>query len=143
MRCTSTTRSAERPSAVTSAPLRLTLGEMLLGLQEPMHHDQLAHQVVEGLAGGLPVRIGDRPDQQRVGLAMLLRGHPPRVRHPRPLAKLPWASTLTILWVIANDWVMADDLDDLDEAEGGPQPPQGRELVIVDLGHTTMMPGSA
>ena len=34
---------------------------------------------------------------------------------------------------------MADDLDDLDEAEGGPQPPQGRELVIVDLGHRTIM----
>jgi hypothetical protein len=38
---------------------------------------------------------------------------------------------------------VADDLDDLDEAEGGPQPAEGRELVIVDLGHTTMMPGSA
>jgi hypothetical protein len=35
---------------------------------------------------------------------------------------------------------MADDLDDLDEAESGPQPPQGHELVIVDLGHTTIMP---
>ena len=32
-----------------------------------------------GPAGSLPVRIGDRPDQQRVGLTMLLRGHPPRV----------------------------------------------------------------
>jgi hypothetical protein len=30
---------------------------------------------------------------------------------------------------------MANDLDDLDEAEGGPQPPQGRELVVVDLRH--------
>jgi hypothetical protein len=30
---------------------------------------------------------------------------------------------------------MANDLDDLDEAEGGPQPAKGRELVIVDLGH--------
>jgi hypothetical protein len=29
--------------------------------------------------------------------------------------------------------VMANDLDDLDGAEGDPQPPQGRELVIVDL----------
>jgi hypothetical protein len=38
---------------------------------------------------------------------------------------------------------MADDLDDLDEAEGGPQPAEGRELVIVDLSHMTMMPGSA
>jgi hypothetical protein len=34
---------------------------------------------------------------------------------------------------------MANDLDDLDEAEGGPQPPQGRELGIVDLGHETTM----
>jgi hypothetical protein len=45
--------------------------------------------------------------------------------------------------VIANDVVMANDLDDLDGAERGPQPPEGRELVIVDLGHTTIMPGSA
>src|SRR5512132_1991035 len=119
MRCTSTRRSAGRPSGVTS---RCALREAVLGLQEPMQHDQLAHQVVEGLAGGLPVRIGDRPDQQRVGLTLPLRGHPPRVRHPRPLAKLPWASTLIILWVIANDWVMANDLDVLDGAEGGPQP---------------------
>jgi hypothetical protein len=37
-------------------------------------------------------------------------------------------------WVIANDAVMANDLDDLDRAEGGPQPAEGRELVIVDLG---------
>ena len=38
---------------------------------------------------------------------------------------------------------MANDLDDLDGAEGDPQPPQGRELVIVDLGHTTIMPPSS
>ena len=37
---------------------------------------------------------------------------------------------------------MANDLDDLDGANGGPQPPQGRELVIVDLRHPTMMPRS-
>jgi hypothetical protein len=37
---------------------------------------------------------------------------------------------------------MADDVDDLDGAEGDPQPPQSRELVIV-LGHTTTLPGSA
>ena len=30
-----------------------------------------------------------------------------------PLAKLACAPTLIILWVIANDWVMANDLDDL------------------------------
>ena len=45
-------------SAVTS---RLALGEALLGLQQPMHHQQLAHQVIQGLASGLPVRIADRP----------------------------------------------------------------------------------
>jgi hypothetical protein len=36
---------------------------------------------------------------------------------------------------------MANDLN-LDGAEGGPQPAQGRELVIVDLGHATIMPPS-
>jgi hypothetical protein len=35
---------------------------------------------------------------------------------------------------------MANDLHHLDGAEGGPQPAQGRELVIVDLGHATIMP---
>ena len=34
---------------------------------------------------------------------------------------------------------MANDLDDLDETEGGPQPAEGRELVIVDLRHRTIM----
>jgi hypothetical protein len=38
---------------------------------------------------------------------------------------------------------MANDLDDLDGADGGPQPAEARELVIVDLGHTTIMPDSA
>jgi hypothetical protein len=37
---------------------------------------------------------------------------------------------------------MANDLNDLDGAEGGPQPAQGRELVIVDLGHATITPPS-
>jgi len=37
---------------------------------------------------------------------------------------------------------MADDLDDLDETKGGPQPAEGRELVIVDLGHVIIMPPS-
>jgi uncharacterized OsmC-like protein len=31
--------------------------------------------------------------------------------------------------VIANNWVTANDLDDLGGAEGGPQPAEGRELV--------------
>jgi hypothetical protein len=39
-----------------------------------------------------------------------------------PLAKFPCAPTLIILGVIANDWVMANDLDDLDGTGGGPQP---------------------
>jgi hypothetical protein len=74
---------------------------------------------------------------------MLLRGHPPWVRHPRPLARLPCAPFPSIFWVITNDLVMANDLDDLDGADGGPQPAEARELVIVDLGHTTIMPDSA
>jgi hypothetical protein len=41
-----------------------------------------------------------------------------------PLAKLTCAPTLIILWVIANDWVMANDLDDLDEAERRSEPAQ-------------------
>ena len=118
------------------------LGQALLGLQQPTNHQQLAHQVIQGLASGLPVWIGDRPDQERVGLAVLLRGHPPRVRHPRPLAKLAYARSLITLDVMANDWVMAKDLDDLDGAEGGPQPVEGRELVIVDLRRMTVMPPS-
>ena len=39
--------------------------------------------------------------------------------------------------------VVADDFDDLDETERGPQPAEDRKLVIVDLGHTTMMPPSS
>jgi hypothetical protein len=30
---------------------------------------------------------------------------------------------------------VVDDPQDLDEAEGGSQPPQGRHLVWVELGH--------
>jgi hypothetical protein len=45
-----------------------------------------------------------------------------------------------ILWIMANDVVMANDLEDLDGAEGGPEPAEGRQLVLVDLGHPTMMP---
>ena len=37
---------------------------------------------------------------------------------------------------------MANDLDDLDGAEGGPQPAEGREPAIVDLRHMTIMPPS-
>jgi hypothetical protein len=38
---------------------------------------------------------------------------------------------------------MADDFDDLDEAEGGPQPAEDRKLVIVDLGHRTIVAGAS
>jgi hypothetical protein len=44
---------------------RLALGEALLGLQQLVDHQQFAQQLVEGLTGGLPVRIADRLDQQR------------------------------------------------------------------------------
>jgi hypothetical protein len=73
----------------------------------------------------------DWAGEKRVGLLSLLRGHPPRVLHP--LDRL----------IRRRCRVVADDLDDLDETEGGPQPAEGRELVIIDPGHPTMMPGSA
>jgi hypothetical protein len=37
--------------------------------------------------------------------------------------------------VLVLDLIVVDDPQDLDEAEGGSQPPQGRRLVGVDLGH--------
>ena len=43
---------------------------------------------------------------------------------------------------MANDWVMANDLENLDGAEGRPQPAEGRALVIVDLSHVSIMPPS-
>ena len=43
---------------------------------------------------------------------------------------------------MANDWVMANDLENLDGAEGRPQPAEGRALVIVNLGYATIMPPS-
>jgi len=90
-----------------------------------MRHQQLAHLVIQGLAGGSPVGIADRPGKQRVGLLL-----PPRVIRrgssiPSPPNRL----------IRRRSRVVADGLDDLDEAEGGPQPAEGRELVIVDLSH--------
>ncbi|HVG65610.1 MAG TPA: hypothetical protein VND02_06015 [Actinomycetota bacterium] len=41
---------------------------------------------------------------------------------------------------------MANDLNqlkDLDGTGGGPPPAQGRELVIVDLGHAAIMAGAS
>jgi hypothetical protein len=100
-----------------------------------MHHQQLAHQVIEGLAGGFPVRIGQRPGKEGMGLLALLRSHPPRVFYPpRPFDGLDWRRCQIVARVVA------DDLDDLDEAEGGPQPAEGRELIIIDLRHPTIMP---
>ena len=36
---------------------------------------------------------------------------------------------------------MANDIDGLDQAEAGPEPAEGRELVIVDLGHKASCSG--
>jgi hypothetical protein len=75
-----------RPSFVTPT---LALVEALLGLQQPMRYQQPAQQVIQGLAGGSPLRIAERPSQERIGSLSLLRGHPPRVLHPpRPLDRL-------------------------------------------------------
>jgi hypothetical protein len=57
-----------------------------------------------------------------------------------PPRHAPLCPSPIILWVMANDSVMANDLDDLDGVEGGPQPAEGRKLVIVDLRHPTIMP---
>jgi hypothetical protein len=115
---------------------RLAPGQTLLGLQQSMHHQQLAHQVIQGLAGAFPVGIAQRPSKERVSLLTLLRSHPPRVGHPCPLDRLARRCCQVVVRVVA------DDLDDLDEAERSPHPAQGRALVIVDLGHATMMPPS-
>jgi hypothetical protein len=65
----STGKNAYGSLAVTSRP---ALGEALLGLQQPMHHQQLAHQVIQGLAGGSPVRIAQRPGKEHMSLLLLL-----------------------------------------------------------------------
>jgi hypothetical protein len=89
-----------------------------------------------GPGGRFPTPVADRPGEQRMGLLTLFKSHPPRVCHALPLDRLAQRCCRVVVWVVAGD------LDDLDEAEGGPQPAEGRELVIVDLGHTTMMPSS-
>jgi hypothetical protein len=47
-----------RPSSVTS---RLALGEALLGLQQPVHHQQLAQQVIQGLHRTAELAGASRP----------------------------------------------------------------------------------
>jgi hypothetical protein len=69
-----------------------------------------------------------------VDLPPLLKGHPPRIRHGRALDRLARRSYRIVVPVVA------DELDDLHDTEGSLQPPKGRELVIVDLGHLTIMP---
>jgi hypothetical protein len=72
---------------------RPALGKPFLGLQQPVHYQQLAHQVIQGLAGGPPARITQRPGEERVGLLLLLGeasalGLPssaPALTHPAPL----------------------------------------------------------
>jgi hypothetical protein len=46
---------------------------------------------------------------------------------------LAFFKKLVVVLVLAL--VVVDDPEDLDEAEGGPKPPQGRLLVGVGLGH--------
>jgi hypothetical protein len=121
------------PSGVTSARTLAGVCEALLGLQQPVNHQQLTHQVVDGLAGRFASWVAQRPSEKRVGLLSLLGGIRPGSAILAPLH----------CFIRRRCRVVADDLDDLDGAEGEPQPPQGRELVIIDLGHTTMMPGSA
>jgi hypothetical protein len=86
----STGKNAYGSSAVTP---RLMLGEAFLGLQQPMHHQQLAHQVVEAwLAvrqfGSLTALVrsawacSDSSGAIRRGSAMFLA---PRSTHPAPL----------------------------------------------------------
>jgi len=94
----------------------LALGEALLGLQQPMHHQQLAHQIIEGLAGGPPVGIADRPSKERVGRAgsgqgAARRRRPPR-RRGRRLAALPVAGRVDLIGKTApgygqNFWLPA------------------------------------
>jgi hypothetical protein len=99
-----------------------------------MHHQQLTHQIVKSLAGDIPVRIADRPGEERVACSrssgVIRRGS----STPHPLGGLIWRRC----HIVAR--VVADDLDDLDEAEGGPQPAEGRELVILDISRQTIMP---
>jgi hypothetical protein len=95
-----------------------------------MHHQQLAHQVSEGLAVGSPIRIADRPGEERVDMPFRSSGV---IRAGSTIL----APLIGFIWRRCR--VVADDLDDLDGTEGDPQPPQSRELVIVDLGHATIM----
>ena len=109
--------------------VRRARGEALLGLQQSVSH-QHAHQPVEGLAGGSPVRIADRLVRSAWACFASLGSFavdppssPPGLTPPVPLPG-----------------VVADDLNHLDGTEGGPQSAEGRELVIVGLRHTTIMP---
>jgi hypothetical protein len=106
------------------------VGRALLGLQQSVNHQQHAHQPVEGQAGGSPVQIADRLVRSAWACFCCLGAFavdppssPPGLTPPVPLPG-----------------VVADDLNHLDGTEGGPQSAEGRELVIVGLRHTTIMP---
>ena len=47
--------------------------------------------------------------------------------------RLAFLDVLVVVLVLAV--IVVDDSQDLDEAEGGSQPPQGRLLVGINLGH--------
>jgi hypothetical protein len=82
-----------KDASASSGCSPLALGEALLGLQQ---HQQHAHQVIERLAGGLPVRIADRSGKERVGLLALLRvirAGPPSPSPPRSTQVLSDADT--------------------------------------------------
>jgi hypothetical protein len=118
----------------------LALGQALLGLQQPTNHQQLAHQVIQAwraaCQSGSVTALTSSAWASPCSSGVIRRGSAILAPRQAPLC------SLIILGVIANDSVMANDLDDLDGAEGGPQPAEGRELVIVDLRHMTIMPPS-
>ena len=84
---------------------------------------------------GFITRNGNGPDialLQSIAAETETRG-----RHAFGLA---WLDAKGDLHTFKRVGAATDDLDDLHEPEDSPQPPKGRELVIVDLGHVTIMP---
>jgi hypothetical protein len=107
----------------------LPLGETFLGLQQPLHTSGLR---IRSSRAWLAVRqFGSLTALVAAhGLACAPQGSCAPGRPSSPLHGL----------IRRRCQVVADDLDDLNGTEGDPQPPQGGELVIVDLRHATIMP---